>query len=230
MIRLLMPLPLKSVLAGERIVLPIKERTEMTSNELAEIDSFALKAATGDSEAEFVNGLCWFAGYGTPKDYSNAVYWYSKAASKGHNMAAYNLGACYAAGFGLPKDFSQSVKWFRQAAERGYAPAQFNLGCRYFAGEGVTQSFEVAVDWWRRSANQGYLYAVINLADCYLNGSGVLRDEVQAYAMLLTLDPVEHGVERRLSEIRKLLSNLAIEEAQKRAVQITSSRATPKRS
>jgi len=230
MIRVFMPLPLKSVLAGERVVLPIKERTEMTPNELAEIDSFTLKAATGDSEAEFVNGLCCFAGYGTPKDYSKAVYWYSKAASKGHDMAAYNLGACYAAGFGLPKDFSQSVKWFRQAAERGYAPAQFNLGCRYFAGEGVTQSFEVAVDWWRRSANQGYLYAVINLADCYLNGSGVLRDEVQAYAMLLTLDPVEHGVERRLSEIRKLLSNLAIEEAQKRAVQITSSRATPKRS
>jgi len=137
-------LPLNSILKGLPTLLPIKSREEMNSAELAEIDYYEKQANSGDTDGEFLTGLCSFTGYGTPKNYGVAVTWYLRASAQGHAMAEYNLGACYAGGFGVSQDYVQSVKWYRRAAERGYAPAQFNLGCRYFAGEGVEKNLKEA--------------------------------------------------------------------------------------
>ena len=58
---------------------------------------------------------------GVPKNASQAVTWYRKAAEQGDADAQFNLGVMYAKGVGVPKDASQAVTWFRKAAEQGHA-------------------------------------------------------------------------------------------------------------
>ncbi|MBQ7249238.1 MAG: sel1 repeat family protein, partial [Deltaproteobacteria bacterium] len=59
-----------------------------------------------------------------PKDESQAVEWYRKAAEQGMAVAQYNLGLMYDHGRGVPKDEGQAMEWYRKAAEQGHAEAQ----------------------------------------------------------------------------------------------------------
>ena len=209
---------LKEFLDGKPVILPLKPRAEMNQAELRELDHYLMQATCGDPDAEFITGLCCFAGYGTEKDYLAAVRWYLKASEEGHMMAEYNLGACYARGLGVPKNFVRSAKWFRLSAEKGFAPAQFNLGCRYFAGEGVPQSDQKAVYWWEASARQGYVYALIMLADCHMEGRGGLQaDTAEAYAILCDLNQDMPEVKNRIESITKKLTKPHLEEHLARA-------------
>jgi TPR repeat protein len=55
-----------------------------------------------------------------PKDDSQAVSWFRKAAEAGDARGMANLGFMYENGRGgLPKDDGQAVSWFRKAAEAG---------------------------------------------------------------------------------------------------------------
>ena len=63
-------------------------------------------------------------GYGVTQDYTQAVYWYQKAAEQGTVSAQYNLGICYEKGEGVTKDKAQAISWYRMAAERGNAKAK----------------------------------------------------------------------------------------------------------
>ena len=65
--------------------------------------------------------------YYIKKDYTNAVYWYQKAAELGYARAQTNLGYCYESGQGVQKDYTQAVYWYQKAAEQGNASAQNNL-------------------------------------------------------------------------------------------------------
>src|SRR6516225_7829546 len=71
-------------------------------------------------------------GGGLPKDDSQAVSWYRKAAEAGDAAGMANLGFMYEKGRGgLPKDDSQAVSWYRKAAEAGNARGMANLGFMY---------------------------------------------------------------------------------------------------
>ena len=72
-------------------------------------------------------GWCYENGNGVPKDYTQAVYWYRKAADQGEAIAQYNLGWCYEKGQGVTKDINQAVEWYRKAARQGYDNAQIAL-------------------------------------------------------------------------------------------------------
>src|SRR6516225_2857771 len=74
---------------------------------------------------------------GLPKDDSQAVSWYRKAAEAGDARGMVNLGVMYASRWGgLPKDDSQAVSWFRKAVEAGNALGMANLGFMYSEGRG----------------------------------------------------------------------------------------------
>jgi len=209
---------LKSFLEGKPVILPLKPRHDMTPAELKELDHYFMQATCGEPDAEFITGLCCFAGYGTSKDYQSAVKWYLKASSQGHMMAEYNLGACYAGGLGVQKSFVKSAKWYRLAAEKGHAPAQFNLGCRYYAGEGVPQSDLKAVHWWEKSAHQGYAYALIMLADCHLQGRGGFQeDAAEAYAILTNLGRDMPEATSRIEKIVNKATKTELDKYQARA-------------
>ena len=58
----------------------------------------------GNAEAQFNLGLIYYLGDGIPRDYKEAVKWYTKAAEQGNADAQYNLGVMYYIGEGITQD------------------------------------------------------------------------------------------------------------------------------
>ena len=91
-------------------------------------------AEAGDAQAQFNLGLMYDQGFGVPKDYTEAIKWYRKAAAQGLALAQANLGIMYEKGFGVQQDYAEAVKWYRKAAVQGNHKAQRSLGVMYERG------------------------------------------------------------------------------------------------
>jgi len=156
---------------------PTKAETDHTPPRL-------LTASGSPTEAEletwYQHGLKHAFGEETPRDSSEAVKWYRKAAERGHPKAQYNLGNCYYNGDGVSKDAAEAVRWYRKAAEQGSAKAQFTLGACYETGEGVPQNYLEAVKLIRLAAEQGHADAQFTLGSYCYTGNGVPKDREEA--------------------------------------------------
>lgn len=104
---------------------------------------------------QYALGDMYATGKGVQTDYSEAAFWYRKAADQGFAYAQYNLGYVYDIGRGVPQDYAEAAKWYRLAAEQGSAAAQNNLGTLYQSGQGVPQDYVQALMWFNLSAAQG---------------------------------------------------------------------------
>lgn len=125
-------------------------------------------ARNGDAEAQVIIGCCYENGLGVVKDYSQAVFWYRKAAEQGATYAQFVLGYCYEIGRGVTKDLSQAVYWFCEAAKQGDSDAQYELGFCYMWGEGIIKDLLLASYWFQRAAAQGNAKAKAALAQAEL--------------------------------------------------------------
>jgi TPR repeat protein len=92
-------------------------------------------------------------GEGVPKDYTEAVKWFRKAAKQGDSRAQFSLGLRCANGEGVPQDYLEAVKWYRRAAEQGDSSAQNNLGLMYANGKGVHKDYVLAHMWYNLAAS-----------------------------------------------------------------------------
>ena len=66
-----------------------------------EFSKFKEEINTEDAEVQFSIGNCYKKGQDVPRDYEEAVKWYTKAAKQGHAAAQCDLGFCYAVGHGV---------------------------------------------------------------------------------------------------------------------------------
>jgi TPR repeat protein len=131
-------------------------------------------------------GVAYENGQGVPKDTTQAVSWFRKAADQGNADAQERLGLMYVYGAdGLAKDDAQAVTWFRRAARQENAEAQAFLGFMYVRGQGgLTEDDAQAVFWYRKAADHGNPYAQSNLAAMYANGQGgLVKDDAQAVSL-----------------------------------------------
>lgn len=113
--------------------------------------------------------------------YTQAAFWYLKAAEQGDADAQDALGDLYEKGQGVAQDYAQAVLWHRKAAEQGDADAQESLGDSYLNGQGVSRDYTQAALWYRKAAEQGDADAQDALGDLYDSGRGVPRDYAEAY-------------------------------------------------
>jgi TPR repeat protein len=67
-------------------------------------------------------------GEGTPQDYKQALYWFTKAAVQGNDIAQLNLGMMSADGSGTPKNNVLAYVWWNIAAAQGNKIAKENRG------------------------------------------------------------------------------------------------------
>ena len=58
-------------------------------------------------------------GKGVPQDYSEAVFWYRKAAEQGFATGQDGLGYAYSHGKGVPQNYAEAARWYRKAAKQG---------------------------------------------------------------------------------------------------------------
>ena len=99
----------------------------------------------GDALAQSYLGRMYLNGQGVPKNDSQAVDWFRKAAKQGDPLAQYYLGLMYYnEKGGVPRDYSQAAGLYRKAAEQGLPDAQFYLGVMYEHGEGVKKNLVLA--------------------------------------------------------------------------------------
>ncbi len=77
--------------AAQRILIPLAQR--------------------GDPAAQTYLGFMFETGRGVPQNYTEAAYWYRRAAEQGNSTAQYTLGLLYDKGFGVREDPVEASKW-----------------------------------------------------------------------------------------------------------------------
>jgi len=98
-------------------------------------------------------------------DYTEAVYWYQKAAAQGNFKAQMELGKIFdSEKVDIADSKQQGIKWYRKLAEKGFPTAQCILGAKYLWGDGVEQDKSEAAKWLKKAAAQGYEEAEIYLS------------------------------------------------------------------
>ena len=165
-----------ALLLGLMAMSPVSAQVSLTPGRDKEIEDLVIKGNKGDASAQFYLGIH----YSASKNYSQAVYWYRKAAAQGWSVAYGELGECYEWGHGVDKDMTEAVSWYRKAADKGDSTSIYRLGKCYFEGLGVEKNYETAVYWFRRAADSGNPTAQRSLGDCYLKGLGVAQSKLRA--------------------------------------------------
>jgi hypothetical protein len=120
--------------------------------------------------------------------YTQAVFWFRKAAEQGDADSQDALGNLYYDGHGplsmqlfMHGRYAQAAFWYRKAAEQGDVDAEYSLGMMYEDGQGVPQDDTQAAAWLRKAAEQGDADAQWSLGGLYLDGQGVPRSYAEAY-------------------------------------------------
>ena len=142
------------------------------------------KQIPDDKNAQFQIGYMYDNGLGTTQSYTDAAYWYRKAAEQGEASAQCYLGIMYSYGRGVTQSYTDALYWYRKAAKQGYATAQNNLGYMYLNGKGVDKSNSDAVYWFRKAAEQRDTLGQANLGYCYYYGKGVEINKQEAYRLI----------------------------------------------
>ena len=126
-------------------------------------------------------GYMYENGIDVERNYSDALFWYKKAAEQGNANAQVNLGRMYKDGLGVERNYSEAFSWFKKSAEQGNSNAQFFLGLLYMDGFGVEQNYTEAFSWYKKSAEQGVAGAQCNLGLLYEEGKGVAQNYTEAF-------------------------------------------------
>ena len=113
-------------------------------------------AQKGDPKAQYHLGVLYQDGKVLPKDYIQAVKYYSQAAAKGHAKAQLYLGLLYQNGRGIPKNYQQAAFLYTQAANQGNEKAMYYLGMLHYYGKGTEKNLNEAFKWLTESASRGY--------------------------------------------------------------------------
>ena len=85
-----------------------------------------LEAEKSNAFAHMNIGYLYQRGLGVPRETSNAVVWYRKAAQLGLADAQYQLGLMYELGNGIEADIWEAEVWYQRATDQGYCPGEFN--------------------------------------------------------------------------------------------------------
>ena len=75
-----------------------------------------------------------------PKDLSEAVKWWVKAADQGNVSAALYVGVSFENGDGVPQDKSQALRYYNLACKGESAKGCFSAGVLSYNGAGVTKN------------------------------------------------------------------------------------------
>ncbi len=75
-------------------------------------------ADAGDSSAQAALGWAHDSGQLGVQHYSQARYWYERAAQQGDVFSAIRLGEMYAQGIGTDRDLKEAARWYGSVAER----------------------------------------------------------------------------------------------------------------
>lgn len=119
-------------------------------------------ADRGNADAQTEVGIMNL-GLGLPRNYPEAVKWFSLAAAQGNAMAEGDLGESYRSGRGVARDYAKALHWLSLAAHAGQGAAQFGLGMMHALGQGAPVNPRLAYIWLSLAAGtDGLPLAIAN--------------------------------------------------------------------
>ena len=89
-------------------------------------------------------------------DYTQALYWYHKAADAGNMYSMNSIAICYQQGKGVPQNDELAIEWFEKASNAGNPEGAYNLAECYFSGNGVRKDTDKALKYWSEAAKLGH--------------------------------------------------------------------------
>lgn len=121
-------------------------------------DRYRDAAESGDAEAQFQIGNCYYSGNGVDQDDTKALHWWLKAYEQGHAgaRAALGLDICDNMQAEEHEQRTAEFEFLKSGAEAGDALYQLGLGQAYLNGAGVEKNVNAAVKWWLKAAEQGH--------------------------------------------------------------------------
>jgi len=106
-------------------------------------------ANEGNPEAQRDIGIMYQYGTGVPRDKTEAMRWYLRAAAQGDYLAQNWVSTMYYFGeSGVARDRIEAMKWQRIMAIEGHGDGQYSLGVYYENGDGVPQNNVLAYMWY----------------------------------------------------------------------------------
>jgi TPR repeat protein len=139
------------------------------------LDTFEMLGEDEEKNAKalYEQGTLNYTGRVVPRDLTQAVKLWQKAAALGNSDAQFALGVIYDKGEGEPKNTAKAMEWWQKAAQQGHATAQYNLGCKYYEGNDVPMDLARAAQYYEKAAAQGNMTAQFNIGVMYEKGRGV---------------------------------------------------------
>jgi TPR repeat protein len=141
------------------------------------LDNYTIAAKQGDHRGERGIGTLYYLGFGVVKDFGEAVYWLTPAASASDPSSEYTLGMINdQGGSGVLQDRKKAFAWFQRAADHGHPGAAYSLGRAYHYGLGTPIDYAEAMRRYRKAAEVGNTDAMTGIGILYVEGRGVKQD------------------------------------------------------
>jgi|Laugrefa1bdmlbdn_1035148.scaffolds.fasta_scaffold01728_7 class 3 adenylate cyclase len=120
-----------------------------------EMKGLMLQALQGDLGASYQLGYIYENGEGVAVNETEAIRWYTKAATNGSPESQFNLAMMMEQGRGCPVNLRKAFYWYEKAANQGDIEAQFNLGVCLTSGKGCDVDIVQAHMWFSLAARKG---------------------------------------------------------------------------
>lgn len=111
----------------------------------------------------------YYYGRGCQVDYTQAMYWYRKAAEAGNPYSPNSIGICYQKGHGVPQSDEQAAIWFEKACQAGSPQGAYNIAECYLTGTGVKKNIDLALKYWSEAAKLGHPSAAQRREEIFAN-------------------------------------------------------------
>lgn len=174
----------------------------------------------GPAEAFMKIAQMYEAGVELPKNPTEVLKWYRKAADAGDAEADVRVaGILLAQGRSTSQEeYSEARKRCETAAER-YSPGAYCMAVIYKRGLGVAADLLETIKWLNRTAELGDARATLDLASAFWKGDGVRPDLVTAYMWVwIAFNAKVPGSEAQEETIRKQMSTKQIDRAKKKSL------------
>ncbi len=169
-------------------------------------DWFSISANSGNLDAMYMLGECYYFGVGTSVNEVSAVNCFLKAEkminSSGEDTRKYvslylALGHCLEHGIGIESDPRRARQLYKTAAESGRPDALYEIGRVIRFGIGMKAEYAAARPYFLRSARKGYVPAILMMGVLSDEGRGVPKNKEDAQSWYLKA--VNAGVEPHIS-------------------------------
>jgi TPR repeat protein len=141
--------------ADSRVEHTAQPTSPATPEVTKEMRGLMMQALQGDVDSCYQLGYIYEHGEGVAINESEAIRWYTKAATDGSPESQFNLAMMMEQGRGCPVNLRKAFYWYEKAASQGDIEAQFNLGVYLTSGKGCDVDIVQAHMWFTLAARKG---------------------------------------------------------------------------